>query len=541
MNIFDITDLYLQYVPLLDINMTYLRHKYEDKKVRCAAGVMVAGVGADYRVTARSPAPLRNRDSGEHQRGLGIRPLCADRSIRSTWIQTKRTAPGVTTVIGNRLKMDTMTMILGSLPAMLRDRRGNIAIIVALCLPILLSTMALGFEVGQWHMTKWAMQNTADSAVLAAATNGGANYDTEAKAVAAQYGFTHGANNVTVTATNTATCPSGGNTCYKVTITKPQELYLSQMVGFQGSTAINGQRMQNLASSATARQAFAPREYCILALASSGATNGIRTNGAPKASLPGCDIMSNTNATCNGSDLTVDIGDAAGTNSGCGTEQNSHMPVVSDPFAALATNIPSDPCGASYPQKPSLPSSNQWTGSKNLSGDVIICGDLQLTGNVTIDAPDGAVLVIFNGQLDTQSYTLRSTNGSALTIVFAGDNGVYTHAPTGNGMLDFAAPTTGVWKGVAIYQAPNLTTGVDVAEAGNSPAWKVTGMVYMPRSSVTLKGIVNKASYGYSCFGLIVDNLTFSGTNAILAQGECDMAGLDLPYNSVADRGQLVD
>jgi hypothetical protein len=66
-------------------------------------------------------------------------------------------------------------------------------------------------------------------------------------------------------------------------------------------------------------------------------------------------------------------------------------------------------------------------------------------------------------------------------------------------------------------------------------------MVYMPHSSVTLKGIVNKASYGYSCFGLVVDNLLFSGTNAILAHGECESAGLILPFNNIADRGQLVD
>jgi Flp pilus assembly protein TadG len=453
-------------------------------------------------------------------------------------------------VISTRLKGNAKAMIPGSLIAMLRDRKANIAIIVALALPILLSALALGFEIGQWYMTKWSMQNAADSAAVAAATNGGSNYDVEARAVTAKYGYTNGSENVTVTAINNATCPSGGSNCYQVTISKPTALYLSQLVGFQGSTAVGGQRMQTLTSSAMAKQAVSPREYCILALAGSGASNGIRTNGAPQADLPGCDIMSNTNATCNGHNLNVEIGDAAGTNNGCGNEQNSNMPVVTDPFVGLASNIPSDNCGGSYPQipgrsGPALPGSNQLAGTYNWSGNVIKCGDVQLTGNVTINASgDGAVLIIFNGQLDTQSYTLQSSSGSGLTIVFAGVNGSYSHIPSGSGMLDFAAPdatTSSVWKGMAIYQAPNLTTGVDISEAGNTPAWKITGMVYLPHSSVTLKGIVNKASYGYSCFGLVVDNLTFSGTNAILAHGECDMAGLTLPYNSVADRGQLVD
>ena len=39
---------------------------------------------------------------------------------------------------------------------------------------------------------------------------------------------------------------------------------------------------------------------------------------------------------------------------------------------------------------------------------------------------------------------MRASAGIGLTIVFAGDNTAgYTHAPTGGGMLDFAAPTSG--------------------------------------------------------------------------------------------------
>lgn len=442
-----------------------------------------------------------------------------------------------------------------------RDRGGNIAMIVAFALPILLAALALGFEIGQWYMVKWNMQNAADSAVIAAANNNG-NYLTEARAVSAQYGYTNGSGNVSVTATNTATCPGGGNTCYKVTISKPTELYLSRMVGFTGSTTVNGQQMQNLTSSAMSKQTTEPREYCILALASSGESNGIRTNGAPQADLPGCDIMSNTNATCNGHNLNVDIGDAAGTNNGCGDDQNSNMPVVSDPYAALASNIAATTC-TSFPQgsyngnpaqssqvglsysAPSGATVNNLlvAGTLTLSGYAYACGDVRLMGNVSISALSNAVLVIYNGRLDTNGYTLQSTSGSGLTIAFAGTNSTYKHAPIDdrNGILDFAAPTSGTWSGMALYQIPTLTTGVDVSEAGNSPAWKITGMVYMPHASVTLKGIVNKASYGYSCFGLVVDNLLFSGTNAILAHGECDMAGLDLPYNLVVQRAALVD
>ena len=58
---------------------------------------------------------------------------------------------------------------------------------------------------------------------------------------------------------------------------------------------------------------------------------------------------------------------------------------------------------------------------------------------------------------------------------------------SGDGTLDFNAPTTGPWKGIAIYQDPNLTTGVDISEAGNTPTWKITGMVYLPHASVEVQ------------------------------------------------------
>jgi hypothetical protein len=153
----------------------------------------------------------------------------------------------------------------------------------------------------------------------------------------------------------------------------------------------------------------------------------------------------------------------------------------------------------------------------------------------------GAVLVIENGQFDTNGYTLQSSSGSALTMVFSGDNsGSFTHAPTGGGTLDFAAPTTGPWSGVAIYQNPALTSGVDISAAGNSPTWDLTGLVYLPHASVTFSGAVNKSSNGQSCFAMVVDNITINGTGGILDTGQCAAAGLNLPQSGTGSNGQIL-
>ena len=423
------------------------------------------------------------------------------------------------------------------------DCRGNVAIMMGLLMVPMVGAMGLGFEVSNWYMAKRAMQNAADAAALAAASNGSSNYDVEAKAVAALYGFVDGANNTSVTASNTAACPAGGNTCYSVAISGVDPLYLSQVVGFNGDTTVEGAKATTLSSSAVAKQAAVQMPLCLLALAGSGA-QGIRTNGAPKANMANCNVMSNTSATCNGHNLGAAGGYAHDTNNGCGIAQYSNVPVADDPYANLAINIPKNSC-SSYPQKPAkkkdppLPASNQWSGPQSWSGNQQICGDLQLSDNVTINAPNG-VLVIENGQLDTNGYTLSTASGAPVTVVFSGTPGSYTHAPTGGGTLDIQAPTSGPWSGVAIYQDPSLTSGVDISAAGNSPTWDITGLVYLPHSSVTFSGAVNKSNNGYSCFVMVMDNITVNGTGSILDTGQCAQAGLNMPTAQVPGRGQLV-
>jgi Flp pilus assembly protein TadG len=425
------------------------------------------------------------------------------------------------------------------------DRRGNVAIIMGFAMVPLVGALGIGFEVSNWYMRKHAMQNAADAATIAAATNGSSNYNIEATAVAAQYGFVNGSNNVTVTASNTAACPSGGNNCYSVTISSYVPLYLSPVVGYSGNATVNGKPQQLLSATSVAIQGPTPTQFCLLALASSGA-QGITTNGAPNANMTGCNVMSNTTSTCNGHNLGATIGAAHGSNSGCGITQYSNIPTVADPYSGLASKIPANTC-SSYPQEPvkkkdpALPSTNFLSGTVNWSGNVELCGDIQLTGNVTVNATSDAVLVIENGQLDTNGYTLTTSSGSGLTVVFSGTNtGSYTHAPTGGGTLNMAAPTSGTWAGVAIYQDPSLTSGVDISAAGNSPTWDITGMVYLPHASVTFSGAVNKANNGVSCFGMVVDNITVNGTGSILDTGQCAAAGLTLPTGNLPGRGQLV-
>ena len=345
-------------------------------------------------------------------------------------------------------------------------------------------------------------------------------------------GLVNGVDGVAVTIAQGVTCPTGGATCYSATITKSVPLYLSPVIGFAGS----GGGKKDLTATAVARRGTIQRPYCLLALANSGMSNAIRTTGAPSPDLSGCSVKSNTSGNCNGHDLGADYGDAVGTMDDCGKVQNSGMPATADPYAGLAANIPSYSCPGGYG------TITNWTGTRNLSGNVVICGELRLTGTVTVNAPSGAVLIIANGRLNTNGFTIRTASGSKLTIVFTGTNGgSYLHYPSGSGTIDIAAPTSGPWSGVMMYQDPKLTTGVDITSAGTSPRWNITGLVYLPHASVTLNGAVNKSTYGASCFVLVVDDILIRGSANILPKGGCAAAGLSMPMGSVPGRGQLVN
>lgn len=412
-----------------------------------------------------------------------------------------------------------------------QDQSGVVAVVMALALTAVVGMAGLAIDIAMWYRNDRAMQNAADSAVIAAALNGTNSYQDEAKAVAGQYGFVDGVNGVTITALNNQTCPDGATDCFLVTVAQNSAPRLFSKVIGNFSPSLSGSAMAGNSQT---------HSYCLLALASSGTDPAILTNGAPKADLTGCSLMSNTGATCHGHNLNATYGDAHETNDGCGITEASNVSTVADPYSSLASNIPADNCGGSYPQEPTtkkgtaLPATNQWSGAKTLGATQQICGDLQLTGPTTLTtASPGSVLVIYNGQLDTNGFTLQTAAGSALTIIFSGSAGSYTHAPTGGGTLDFPAPTSGTWKGIAIYQDPALTTGVDISAAGNSPTWDITGVVYLPHSSVTFSGAVNKSSNGASCFELVVDNITINGTGSILAHGGCAAAGVTLPTNNV--------
>src|SRR5262249_7031921 len=205
---------------------------------------------------------------------------------------------------------------------------------------VLIGILGLGVDIGAWYRIERALQNAADAAAIAAARNGTSSYQSEAKAVVAEYGVDDGTGGITVTALDHQSRPNRPNHSFSVTVAMsaaPQ--FFSQVLSMPAPA---------LSSSAMAGGGQT-HSYCLLALSSSGTDPAITTNGSPKADLSGCSIMSNTGADCHGHDLKADYGDAHKTDNGCGVIQNSNVAAGADPFKSLAPHITTDPPRRVYP------------------------------------------------------------------------------------------------------------------------------------------------------------------------------------------------
>ncbi|HZV85232.1 MAG TPA: pilus assembly protein TadG-related protein [Brevundimonas sp.] len=417
---------------------------------------------------------------------------------------------------------------------------GNVGTLAALLIVPMVGTIGLAIEGGSWLVSQRSMQHAADSAAIAAATNNSANFIAEARAVSAEYGFSHGANAVTVDVIDNAACPapSTETNCYQVTVTRPQRLYLLGIVRFAGDTTIEGRPAQTVVAQAVARRPGRAATYCMVGLGESG--QSIRVNGGPNVDLAGCDMFSNSNLTCNGanSDTGVYYGDSVGTSS-CGQVERPGQTVLPDPFSYLSANppIPANTC-SSYPQGAAGPTINSAT---SFASSVSRCGDTRLTSNVTVTTAN-SVLVVYNGRLDLNGFTLKTSGSGSLTLIFSGTNQnggptTYNHVPvntTGTGVLDIAAPKTGALKGVAMMQDGRLTgskNNVNLLYTGNDPTLMIQGLIYMPNGEFDIRGAINLKSGGLACLGVVAKTILVSGTGSVFdnASSQCVQAGLNLP------------
>ena len=187
-----------------------------------------------------------------------------------------------------------------------------------------------------WYMVQRSMQNAADAAVLAASANsvstnlnGVPAYLANPREVTKRFGYTHGANDVG---------GDGGQQRHLRLAATPAIGSRSRawcrccFLGRRLYQFCDGDGVERARVGATAlANPSQTRPYIIWPSPPAGQLPVFVGDGAPFVDLTGCNIMSNT-STPNGHNTLADIGDAAGTNNGCGVVRRSNVPMVKGPL-----------------------------------------------------------------------------------------------------------------------------------------------------------------------------------------------------------------
>jgi Flp pilus assembly protein TadG len=408
-----------------------------------------------------------------------------------------------------------------------RDRRGAVALWIALTVPTLLMALGLGIEVASWSVVQVELQRTADAAALAGSMNytqtssgqlatGAAANVAEVNGITGATSRTWNAGTQTLSDNNvTASVVSGiknsSDVAIKVTVTQNVPLMFANVFSSLGSITITGNAWSELVTNSSNTGA----QPCFGALtpASSGG-GGITMSGSTTLSDPNCALRSNAGITLSGNgSLNTDGIYAAGSISipfwvsVTGAEYPSDG-TISDPYqsdSALQTAL--SQLSTSTGSGNACPScTSNFTGSINPG----TYGSFTTTGYSNVTMNPG--LYVINGPISFSGNTTIS--GTGITIISSG-NVTVGGSFTGNLTAPGTSPTGGAVPGVLM-----ASTGSSVSFSGGF-SFPYTGVLYFPNASVNMSGSTGMGSSG--CAELIGGSLTLSGAASF--SGNCTSYG----------------
>ncbi len=410
-------------------------------------------------------------------------------------------------------------MIKNSFSKLCLNDFGNIAIMTALLMPLLVAGAGFGAEAALWYHNGIKLQQTADKSVYAAALDlrAGASSNTlksTALEIAASNGFIpqksttnpigpgwtaagiNGADNLIVSNPPTSGAYAGNPDAIQVALQKFIPLSFSAMF-------IDAPIVENATAVALIQTAG---NACVLAL-STTASGAVSIGGNASLNLTGCNINSNSTAsnavsTSGSATLSADcivVVGGVSLNGGSTTQKCANTvtntSAVADPYASLPV-----PTSAT-----TRPNSNGAT----LQPGVYPNG-LNLTGTKTLQP---GVYIVTGGNINVGSNA--NITGSGVTIYVG--NGVNV-SMNSNGYVNLSAPTSGVYAGVLFFGARDGTGSVSMNGTASS---SLTGAIYFPNQDLSYNGNFSGDS---GCMRVVAKTVSWSG-NASIAQ-DCSAFGI---------------
>jgi len=294
------------------------------------------------------------------------------------------------------------------------DRRGNVAMLFALMLPVVVGGAAFGVETTYWYYKRLALQGAADAAAYSGAyerRSGANNAQVESVATlsAVENGFDAVHGSVQVSYQN----PANGGAVVVVLSETAERFFTAYFT--QTPVALSARAVATYNTAATA---------CLLALHPTQ-SKAADFSGSSDLKLTDCSVMSNSSATdavnVQGSgklrtDCVIAVGGVSATSGLTMTDcaaAITNAPPVADPFKDVPAPTPSGPCK-------SVPNGN---GNYTLDPGHY-CGAVTFKNGITLNPGtyviDGDVTVNANANVSGTGVTLYVTGGGHVKMFCIG-------------------------------------------------------------------------------------------------------------------------
>jgi Flp pilus assembly protein TadG len=453
-----------------------------------------------------------------------------------------------------------------------RDRRGNALVIAGAALPMIVGAAGLATDTIQWTLWKRQLQRAADSAAIAGvyeresaagattSVDGTVTHDLDLN-LHTFYALKTGNPNCSGKCTLVFPADSGVETDQvKVTIALQQRLPFSS---FFLSTP------PTITATATAASIPAGGDACIEALDTTSAT-GVAFSGNAAVEMPDCDIFSNTS----GTNSAIGQGSSAVTANSVGgvggIQQSNNFTVASyrpyspplpDPFA----NAPASNNGTPNPTDmhcaghtvtstrgktttttfvlDALTETTDMASARDANGNPANCwSSLSVGPNNTLTVPPtySGPIYINGGSASLQGNFSCGSCTIVLTNSDPNSTTIGNISANAQANINITAPTSGDFKGLAIYQdrrAASCVGNCNKINGGSSSI--ITGAVYFPNQEVWYNG---NGTTTATCTMFVAKRINFTGnsgtSNKFKTLADCSAEGL--PSSSTVRMVRLV-
>jgi Flp pilus assembly protein TadG len=416
---------------------------------------------------------------------------------------------------------------------LVRDRTGSISVMAALSLTALIGFAGLGTEASYWYVKKQQMQSAADAASYSAAaaiaageTVASGTPAAAARAVAAQYGYVDGTNDVSVTVNSPPVSgPNAGTANAVEVLIGQQQSRLFSALFMSSDPTIAGRAVSAMSGGSGG---VAP---CVVAL-NTGNVNDLTVNGTPTLNIPGCDLwvnsnkangsltlsgnaIINANATHVNGGITVSGGaqlnDSAGTFANTGTTR-------ADPFSGDNFSMPAG-CDATNYSPPGNTTTTIDPG--------VYCGGISVNAGATLHLNPGVYYMNGGTGSNNSGFTVNgggTVTGDGVTIVLTGSGSNYaTVQINGNSTVTLNENTNGAIGGLAFFQdrnapvTPALPTATTQNTFNGGATMNINGGIYFANQLVTYTG--GAATNGAKCTQLVSYTIKITGNTNFA--GDC--------------------